>query len=301
VVWRQFRLHETGVMDNVGGFSEYCDRAGPVGRLVIRSMRCAATILVAAIFTGVAGAACAQTAQPAVGASKINPKDGLTYVWIPPATFRMGCTLESRECLGQELPRHSVTLTKGYWMGQTLVTYAAYKRVIGASGANTGDDQLPIDTVNWDAANTFCTRVGMRLPTEAEFEWAARGGIAADRYGPLDQIAWYRGNSKGRTHAVGQKQPNPYGLYDMLGNVWQWVADWYAPYRQVRPCCDDPAPPVLDPKGPTTGLYHVLRGGSWHDFSADVKMSLRDHPHAPDEESALDYDNYSTGFRCAGD
>jgi hypothetical protein len=79
------------------------------------------------------------------------------------------------------------------------------------------------------------------------------------------------------------------------------VADWYAPYRQVRPCCDDPAPPAVDPKGPAAGPYHVLRGGSWNDFSADVKMSLRDHLKSPDEESALDYDSYSTGFRCAGD
>jgi formylglycine-generating enzyme required for sulfatase activity len=90
-------------------------------------------------------------------------------------------------------------------------------------------DQLPVDTVSWDSAKAFCERVGMRLPTEAEWEWASRGGIAAERYGPLDQIAWYRGNSGGQTHAVRQKLPNPYGLYDMLGNVWEWVADWYAP------------------------------------------------------------------------
>ena len=264
-------------------------------------MRCAPTILVTATLIRTVAAAGAQTTQPAAGTSKVDPRNGLTYVWIPPATFRMGCTLESRECLGQELPRHSVTLTKGYWIGQTLVTLAAYKRVIGGNAESSGDDQLPMDTFDWNAANAFCARVGMRLPTEAEYEWAARGGVAADRYGRLDQIAWYRGNSKGRPHAVGQKQPNPYGLYDMLGNVWEWVADWYAPYRQVQPCCDDPAPPAVDPKGPATGQYHVLRGGSWQDFSNDVKMSLRDHPSLPGEESGLDYDIYSTGFRCAGD
>lgn len=115
-------------------------------------MRCATAILVIAILAGVAAVARAQAAQSAVGTSKINAKDGLTYVWIPPATFRMGCTAESRECLGQELPRHSVTLTKGYWIGQTLVTHAAYKKVIGASGANSGDDQLPMDTADWNAA-----------------------------------------------------------------------------------------------------------------------------------------------------
>ncbi len=268
-------------------------------------MRFVTTILVTAVFAGVAGA------QPAAGTSKINPKDGLTYIWIPPATFRMGCLGPATQlpgnvgveaCLGNEVPRHSVTLSKGFWIGQTLVTQVAYKRVMGTRTSDSGDDQLPVDSAAWEAANTFCTRVGMRLPTEAEWEWAARGGIAAERYGLLDQIAWYRGNSGGRTHPVAQKQPNPYGLYDMLGNVWEWVADWFAPYRAVRPCCDDPAPAVVDPKGPATGQHRVLRGGSWNDFSADVRMSLRDNLRSsPDEEGGMDYDTYSTGFRCAGD
>jgi formylglycine-generating enzyme required for sulfatase activity len=269
-------------------------------------MRSETAILVTAIFVVVVATARAQTAKSAVSTSKINGKDDLTYVWIPLATYRMGClgpvSEGSEECLGNELPRHSITLTKGFWIGQTLVTQAAYKKVMGASAASSGGDQLPVDTASWDAAKAFCERVGMRLPTEAEWEWAARGGIAAERYGPLDRIAWYRGNSGGKMHPVAQKQPNPNGLYDMLGNVWEWVEDWYGPYRQVRPCCDDPAEAAVDPKGPATGQYHVLRGGSWHDFSADVRMSLRDHLKLyPGEDSALDYDTYSTGFRCAGD
>lgn len=268
-------------------------------------------ILCAAIVVGAVTAARAQTAQPAVGTRKINPKDGLTYVWIPPGTFRMGCLgpaagrtrgMNAEECLGNELPRHSVTLTAGFWLGQTLVTQLAYRRLMAADRSNFPNDQLPVDGVAWDAATAFCERAGMRLPTEAEWEWASRGGLAEERYGPLDQIAWYRGNSGGQPHAVGQKQPSPYGLYDMLGNVWEWVADWYAPYRSVQPCCDDPAEAVLDPKGPTTGQYRVLRGGSWNDFSADVRMSLRDvFKSSPGEEGDRDYDAYSTGFRCAGD
>lgn len=278
---------------------------------LMRSLRWAMTITVTVILVGAGETARAQTTSPAVGTRKINPKDGLTYVWIPPATFRMGCLgpaaalpngKEIEACLGNELPRHSVTLTKGFWLGQTLVTQVAYRRVMNATRSNVQDDQLPVDTVSWDAAKTFCERVGMRLPTEAEWEWAARGGIAAERYGPLDQIAWYRGNSSGKTHGVAQKQPSPYGLFDMLGNVWEWVADWYAPYRSVQPCCDDRAEAVLDPTGPATGRYRVLRGGSWNDFSADVRMSLRDvFKSSPGEEGDRDYDAYSTGVRCAGD
>ena len=267
-------------------------------------MRRATAILVTAIFVGLGAVAPAQTTLRAAGTSKINPKDGLTYVWIPPATFRMGClgavSLGSEECLGNELPRHSVTLSKGFWLGQTLVTQLSYRRLMGIDRSAFRGDQLPVDTVSWEAAKAFCERVGMRLPTEAEWEWAARGSIPAERYGPLVEIAWYRGNSVGATHAVRQKLPNPYGLYDMLGNVWEWVVDWYALYRQVRPCCDDPGMATVDPHGPMTGEYHVIRGGSWNDFSADVRMSLRDHPTpSGSDEGDRDYTNYSIGFRRA--
>jgi formylglycine-generating enzyme required for sulfatase activity len=274
-------------------------------------MRHVTAILACAIFGGMVQRACAQAALPEMGSSKVNPQDGLTYLWIPPAMFRMGClgaVVEQRQgvgieaCLGNELPRHSVTLRRGFWLGQTLVTQAAYKRVMGNDRSHFHGDELPADSISWQAAKTFCERVGMRLPTEAEWEWAARGGIAAERYGMLDQIAWYRGNSGGRTHEVSRKRPNAYGLYDMLGNVWEWVSDWYAPYRQVRPCCDDPAEAAIDPKGPPRGRYHVLRGGSWQDFSADVRMSLRDHlKSSANEDSDRDYDAYGTGLRCAGD
>jgi formylglycine-generating enzyme required for sulfatase activity len=254
----------------------------------------------------------AHSTQSQVGVTKINQEDGLTYVWISPGTYRMGCLgavversagIGGEACLGNELPRHSVTLSRGFWLGKTLVTQVAYQKVIQSNPSKYRSDQLPVDNVSWDEARSFCERVRMRLPTEAEWEYAARGGIAAERYGLLDEIAWYRGNSGGKTHVVGQKQPNPYGLYDMMGNVWEWVTDWYAPYTKAGDgsCCDDPAEAMRDPKGPPTGQYHVLRGGSWNDFSADVRMSLRDYPKAsPNEDSDRDYDNYTIGFRCAG-
>jgi formylglycine-generating enzyme required for sulfatase activity len=135
-------------------------------------MRLATAILVTAILVGVAAVARAPTAQPAGGTSKINPKDGLTYVWISPATFRMGCLGPVSEgleqCLGNELPRHSVKLTKGFWLGQTLVTQVVYRQVMGLQRSAFRGDQMPVDAVSWDAAKAFCERVGMRLPTEAQ-------------------------------------------------------------------------------------------------------------------------------------
>jgi formylglycine-generating enzyme required for sulfatase activity len=260
-----------------------------------------------------AGGTDTQALQSASGTTKTNPRDGLTYMWIPSGAYRMGClgaVVErsfsdiAEACLGNELPRHPVSLSRGFWLGKTLVTQSAYRRVMRSNPSKFQGRQLPVDNVSWDEARTYCHRVGMRLPTEAEWEYAARGGAAAERYGLLDQIAWYRGNSGGKTHAVAQKQPNGYGLYDMMGNVWEWASDCYAPYPKATDgsCCDDPAATLVDPKGPLSGQYHVLRGGSWNDFSADVRMSLRDHAKlSPLEDSDRDYDSYSVGFRCAGD
>lgn len=271
-------------------------------------MRYATTISVSMILIAGAAALRAQATQPIAGAKKINRKDGLTYVWIPPATFRMGCLGAVApgidECLGNELPRHSVTITNGFWIGQTLVTQVAYRHLTGTNPSRFRGDRLPVEGISWDAARNFCDRGGMRLPTEAEWEYASRGGMATERYGALAEIAWYRGNSGGRTHIVGEKQPNGYGLYDMLGNVWEWASDWYARYTPARngACCDDPESPAADPKGPITGSSRVIRGGSWNDFSADVRMSLRDHSESTaDEENERDYDTHSIGFRCAGD
>jgi formylglycine-generating enzyme required for sulfatase activity len=254
----------------------------------------------------------AQTVLPNLGEKKINPKDGLTYVWIPPATFQMGCLgaviprptgAGIEECLGNELPRHFVTLSKGYWVGETLVTQGAYRRVIGANPSAFQGDRLPVDSVSWEDAKIYCERVGMRLPTEAEWEHAARGGLSTERYGEINGVAWHRGNSSRRTHPVAEKEPNTYGLYDVLGNVWEWVADWYGDYPRSRngACCEDPGEPYLDPKGPAAGRGHVIRGGSWNDFSAEMRIALRDRPKfSPTEDSVRDYDDYSIGFRCVG-
>jgi formylglycine-generating enzyme required for sulfatase activity len=248
-----------------------------------------------------------------------NSKDGLKYVWIPPGTFMMGCSPGDNECSDFEKPSHQVTITRGFWIGQTPVTVGAYKRFIGATGqqmpdalndltqiykankqqsrrdeiyqeleriANT-DDNMPIVNVTWDDAHAYCEWTGGRLATEAEWEYAARGGSTEPRYGPIDDVAWYKDNSRDRMHDVGQKRANGFGLYDMLGNVEEWVNDWSdQKYYQGSPS--------QDPQGPGNGQYRVLRGGSWTDRSSDVRVSKRSRGRsnlqAPD-----------VGFRCGGE
>jgi formylglycine-generating enzyme required for sulfatase activity len=215
---------------------------------------------------------------PTAGAVRENPKDGLKYVWIPPGTFMMGCSPGDNECSGDEKPAHQVTITKGFWMSQTPVTVAAYKRFAGATGRqmpptpsfNSGwtNENMPIVYVSWDDAQAYCGWAGGRLPTEAEWEYAARGGSTEARYGPIDEVAWYDQNSGGRTHDVAQKRPNGFGLYDMLGNVWDWVSDWYDEHYYQ-------SSPVQDPTGPASGSARVLRGGSWYSGASYVRASTR--------------------------
>ena len=200
------------------------------------------------------------------GQTKVNPYDGLRYVRISPGTFRMGCSPDDSECFDDEKPAHAVTLTKGFWIGQTPVTQAAYSKVVGANPSTYHGAQLPVEEVTWDDAKAYCDRVQMRLPTEAEGEYAARGGATRSRYGPPDRIAWYNDNAQSMTHEVAQKQPNAYGVYDMLGNVREWVADWYGPYGSAA---------AVDPTGPSTGKLRVGRGGSWYDSEEIARVSGR--------------------------
>jgi formylglycine-generating enzyme required for sulfatase activity len=140
-----------------------------------------------------------------------------------------------------------------------------------------------VEYLTWTDSQNFCVATGMRLPTEAEWEYAARAGSTGSRYGDIDSIAWHYGNSNGKTHEVGQKQPNEWGLYDMLGNVWQWTADWYADQYSGNN--------ETDPKGPSSGQYRALRGGSWDLLSKGVRVSYRVFSFPRD---------YGVGFRCAG-
>ncbi len=224
---------------------------------------------------------------------EINAKDGLKYVAIPPGAFMMGCSPGDRDCGHSEKPPHQVTITKGYWMGQTEITVGAYKRFVAATGRETPpapafnvglrNDNLPMVNVSWDDAQAYCTWAGGRLPTEAEWEYAARAGTEEARSGELADVAWYKDNSGGRAHEVAQKRPNAWGLYDVLGNVGEWVEDWHGPYS---------SDPATDPRGPSGGEKKVLRGGSWEFGAKDERTSYRNEVHPGSRGDDV-------GFRCA--
>ena len=173
----------------------------------------------------------------------------------------------------------------------------AYRRFATATGKSLPSEtklnpgwsggKLPIVNVDWNDANGYCVWIGGRLPTEAQWEYAARAETTTARYADLNSIAWYSGNSQSTFHVVAQKAPNGYGLYDMIGNVWEWMADWYGAYDGAE---------RTDPTGPPNGDRKALRGGSWY-FNARVaraSLRLRFVP-------AGRYDSYSFGFRCVGD
>ncbi len=224
-----------------------------------------------------------------------NPQDGLKYAWIAPGRFLMGCSTGDIDCAPAERPAHPVSLQNPFWIGQTEVTARAYKGFVAAGKVrmppaapkqNRGwkIETLPIVDMTWDEASQYCGWAGGRLPSEAEWEFAARGGNPQARYGVLDDIAWSKENAENQSHVVGGKQPNPYGLFDTLGNVWEWVNDWYDQnYYQNSP--------AQDPKGPASGERRVLRGGSWIVDPKLLRVSER-YNIQPDARSEF------FGFRC---
>ena len=205
-------------------------------------------------------------------ATRVNPVDGLTYVFIPPGKFTMGCSPGDHECDNDENPPHAEQIESGFWLGQTEVTQAAWRKLNGSENnpSRFQDDQLPVENVEWRQAQKYCNDVGGRLPAEKEWEYAARAGTTGTRYGNLDAIAWYAGNSGDKTHPVAVKQPNAFGLYDMLGNVWEWTADNYDSGNKV------------------------VRGGSWVVDARFVRASVRGRVGPADRGDFL-------GFRCVGE
>ena len=184
-----------------------------------------------------------------------------------------------------ERPQHEVAIESGFWMFETPCTQALWEAVMGKNPSRFPGPERPVEQVSWENVEDFLTRIaamipGLRLglPTEEQWEYACRAGSAAARYGDLDQIAWYSENSGGETHPVALKQPNGWGLHDMLGNVWEWCADAYWEYGTGKS---------------GASAHRVIRGGSWRSVARDVRAAYRSHRYEP----SYRYD--ALGFRCA--
>jgi formylglycine-generating enzyme required for sulfatase activity len=190
-----------------------------------------------------------------------------------------------------EKPVHQVTIKESFYMGRYEVTQAEWQQVMGTNPSYLRGDRLPVEQVSWNDVQSFLTKLNergdrfkYRLPSEAEWEYACRAGRTRDHAGDLNKMAWYVENSRLRTHAVGLKQPNAWGLTDMLGNVWEWCADYYHENYRGAP---------TDGSAWLTGgemKERVDRGGSWANLATDVDLAIRT------KGSPAEGDPY-TGFR----
>ena len=210
---------------------------------------------------------------------------------VPAGTFTMGCSASAQyACSSIESPTHQVTLAQAFYMGRYEVTQAQWTAKIGSNpsyfvpaNGYSSDTTKPVESVSWymiaSGSTSFMYLTGLRLPTEAEWEYAYRAGTTTAFHSfpgytsgtnddtLLGNIAWYSANADNQTHAVGGKLANGLGLHDMSGNVWEWCQDWYGPYSSVS---------VTNPTGPTTGSYRLLRGGGWGYGSYYCRASVRD-------------------------
>jgi formylglycine-generating enzyme required for sulfatase activity len=223
---------------------------------------------------------------PAPGTTRVNPIDGLTYAYVPPGEFMMGCSPGADErCMGQEKPSHRVRISRGFWMGQTEIIQSVYQKVVGSNPSNFKGANLPVENISWFEADKFCRSVGGRLPSEAEWEFAARAGSTAGRYGDAAEISWNAENSGGTTHPVKSKAPNAWGLYDMLGNLDEWVADGYVDDYGRRPAVD------TDPNRQATTRIRAVRGLSWTVGLESLRVSTR-------RGVVPDFRSFDLGARC---
>ena len=198
-------------------------------------------------------------------------------VRVEGGTFTMGATSEQgSDASFDEKPTHQVTLST-FYIGKYEVTQAEWQAVMGTNPSRFKGDNLPVENVSWYDCRKFIRKLNeltgkqFRFPTEAEWEYAARGGNKSNRTkyaggGDIDNVAWYEENSNKTTHPVGQKRPNELGLYDMSGNVWEWCQDWYGDYSSAS---------QTNPQGPATGTFRRLRGGSWCDDARGCRLSCR--------------------------
>ncbi|MBN1442260.1 MAG: formylglycine-generating enzyme family protein, partial [Planctomycetes bacterium] len=219
----------------------------------------------------------------------LSPPSGGEMLLVPAGEFTMG----QADGRPDENP-HAVRLS-AFWIDRHPVTQGLYEEILGANPSRRKDPESPVSGVYWTDAARFCNRCsesdglkpcydletwtcdfaasGYRLPTEAEWEYACRAGsdsiyFFGDDPAELPRFAWSKPHSRGRTHPVGMREPNRWGLHDMLGNVWEWTGDWYGEtyYQQS---------PVEDPRGPAAGTMRVLRGGAWSSPPEQCRVAYR--------------------------
>ena len=213
---------------------------------------------------------------------------------VPPGTFEMGCIMgsDSFACIPQEQPVHTVTLTNAYYLGRYEVTQAQWQAKMGSNPSafqgQADSPSRPVEQVSWITIQYFLSATGLRLPTEAEWEFACRAGTTTPFHsgpgfpngtindGLVGNIGWYDANSGNVTHAVGGKAANALGMHDMLGNVWEWCSDWFGNYSSSA---------QTNPTGPATGTDRMVRGGSWYGSAYGVRSSSR-----------VNFTPFSTGY-----
>jgi len=225
---------------------------------------------------------------------------GMTFVLIQPGIFEMGSS-ESENGRRSDEDQHSVTLTTPFYMQTTEVTQGQWRAIMGNNPSNYSGcgDNCPVENISWEDAQKFIEKLNLyentnryHLPTEAQWEYAARAGTSTalangnivetkcSLDSNLNAMGWYCGNADNKTHPVGQKQANAWGLYDMHGNVWEWCKDWYDLYTTN---------PVTDPEGLSSGPYRVSRGGSCKDYAMYCRSACRGY--------SPDYRDYPIGLR----
>jgi len=207
-----------------------------------------------------------------------EPLSGMAFVWVDGGCFKMGCGIWDIDCRSREQPEHEVCVD-GFWIGKFEVTQGEWKKLLGCNPAlNKLSDRHPVDRISWLDTQDIIERLNsrkyglrFRLPTEAEWEFAARGRGRPESFAggnSADEAAWHLNNSGDVPKAVGTKPANILGIHDMSGNVREWVEDWYDPlYYQISP--------AHNPQGPDTGTMRVTRGGSWNSSAHSVRTVNR--------------------------
>ena len=243
-----------------------------------------ATLVIILFSSGVSDHAIGQQTSDQMSVIEEN---GIVLVLIPPGNFMMGARDDEQMRGSDERPRHSVTITKPFYLGKYEITQAQYEAVMGENPSRFKGLDLPVENVTWFEAAEFCMRLSdntghsYRLPTEAEWEYACRAGTTSNFYWGSEMdgsYAWHVINSSGRTHRVGQKLPNPWGLFDICGNAEEWCGDWHSSdYGGDEH--------LSDPTGPSDGQWRVRRGGCWEHPVGCIRSANR-YFYYPDRRSS---------------